>query len=190
VLATSANGIRGFAARSVERDLRVYAVGPQTAAEARAFGFHDVISAGGDSAALAAMVMRMANPGKGRLLHAAGAETAGRLREVLESGGFDVQTLVLYEAVAVDSLSAQAEDLLRQNLLDGVLLFSPRSGAIFSTLVSRPELAASCENITAFCISPATAAAVSAVKFARVAVAAAPDQAAMLDMIGTMETRQ
>src|SRR5438309_513916 len=56
-VATSANGIRAFAARSAVRNLPVYAVGPQTAETAKAAGFHQIISANGDSAALATTVI-------------------------------------------------------------------------------------------------------------------------------------
>jgi len=57
---TSANGARAFAAASPRRDVAVFAVGDRTAATARALGFGDVISAGGDVAHLAALDRRPA----------------------------------------------------------------------------------------------------------------------------------
>src|SRR6185436_13489885 len=53
VLATSANGIRALIRRTSRRDLSIFAVGPQTADEARGAGFKDVRSADGDAKALA-----------------------------------------------------------------------------------------------------------------------------------------
>src|SRR5688572_29455279 len=52
LLLTSANGARAFGMRSPRRDLRVFAVGDATADAARALGFSDVESAGGDVADL------------------------------------------------------------------------------------------------------------------------------------------
>src|SRR4051812_34603951 len=98
VLATSANGIRALAARSARRDIAVYAVGPQTAVEARRAGFAPVISAEGDAAALADMVAANLDPAAGPLLHAAGAETAGRVAQSLGARGFQVDATVIYEA--------------------------------------------------------------------------------------------
>ncbi len=92
VLATSANGVRALAARTKRRDVTLYAVGPQTAEAARDAGFPIVISAEGDSAALVETVAREADPAKGLLFHAAGAETAGRLRQALLSRGFRIET--------------------------------------------------------------------------------------------------
>jgi uroporphyrinogen-III synthase len=85
VLATSANGVRAFIHRSERRDLPLYAVGPQTAEAAREAGFRSVVSADGDGSALAEKAASELDPEKGALLHAAGAETAGRLKETLKA---------------------------------------------------------------------------------------------------------
>src|SRR6185503_18603057 len=78
VLATSANGIRALARRTERRTVAVYAVGPQTAEAAKSAGFKTVNNAEGDSTALVEFVAERGDPAKGSLLHAAGAETAGR----------------------------------------------------------------------------------------------------------------
>jgi len=189
VLATSANGIRALAARTARRDLTVYAVGPQTSESARTAGFPVVINADGDSTALVETVARAADPAKGRLLHAAGAETAGRLRQALQARGFRVETTVLYEAVPVIKLPTEAAENLRNETLDGVLLFSPRSAKTFATLVMEAELAPQCARLTAYCISAATAEALQPLTFGRIAVAGTPNQDAILDLIPAPEAR-
>ena len=183
VLATSANGVRALAARTKRRDVSLYAVGPQTAEAARDAGFPIVISAEGDSTALVETVAREADPAKGALLHAAGAETAGRLRQSLQARGFSVETAVLYEAVPVAKLPPEAEEALRNETVDGVFLFSPRSARVFATLVGDAGLAAQCAKLIACCISAATAEALNPLSFARVAVAGAPNQDAILDLV-------
>ena len=72
ILATSANGVRAFVRRSIRRDVPLFAVGPQTAEEARNAGFADVRDADGDARTLAAAAARWAAPDKGTLLHVAG----------------------------------------------------------------------------------------------------------------------
>jgi len=183
VLATSANGIRALAARTKRRDVLVFAVGPQTAEAARSCGFVGVFNADGDSAALAEFVAANLDPAKGALLHAAGAETAGRLSQALLARGFSVETIVLYEAVPVTRLPELADTALRDGTLDGVLLFSPRSAKIFATLVTEAKLAQACERVEAYCISAATAAALNPMIFSRVSVAGVPNQDAMLALI-------
>jgi uroporphyrinogen-III synthase len=183
ILATSANGVRALAARIPRRDLTIYAVGPQTSEDARMAGFNVVISAEGDSAALVETVSRRADPAKGILLHAAGAETAGRLRQALQARGFRVEAAILYEAVPAEKLPANAEEHLRHGTLDGVLLFSPRSARTFASLIGKAGMADCCTRLVAFCISAATAEALAPLSFARMAVAGVPNQDAMLDLI-------
>jgi uroporphyrinogen-III synthase len=183
VLATSANGIRGLAERTVRRDVTIYAVGPQTAEAATAAGFARVHNASGDASALVELVAAEADPKGGTLLHAAGKETAGRVRQALQAHGFTVETLVLYDAQAVTQLPAAAALGLREAALDGVLLFSPRSAKVFASLVAAAKLAPACAKLTAYCISAATAAALTSLTFARVAVAGTPNQEAMLALL-------
>src|SRR5262249_5942092 len=141
VLATSANGIRALARRTEKRDIPVYTVGPQTAEAARASGFTKVRSRESDAKALAEGVAEWVQPDKGPLLHAAGAETAGRLRQTLQARGFTVDSPVLYDAVPVAALPREAADALRSGTLDGILLFSPRSAKTFAALTDEAGLA-------------------------------------------------
>ena len=183
VLATSANGVHALSRRSSERNVPVYGVGPQTAEAARSAGFKTVHSAEGDSTALVEFVTAHVDPANGLLLHAAGAETAGRLRHALQAQGFTVETIVLYDAVPVAALPENALAALQDGTLGGVLLFSPRSAKIFATLTSEAKLAPACEKLDAYCISAATAAALNPLTFARVAVAGGPNQDAMIALI-------
>lgn len=188
ILATSANGIRALAERSERRDLPVYAVGPQTSEAAREAGFESVHSADGDAAALAQKVQAELDPEGGPLVHAAGAETAGRLAETLKAKKFKVEREVLYDAVPFTELPDNASSALREKRVDGVLLFSPRTAKIFCNLVAAAGLAESCAPLQAYCISAATAAALGSLEFTRVAVAGHPNQKAMLALIPADKT--
>ena len=183
VLATSANGMRALSRRTPRRDVTIYAVGPQTAKAARDAGFVSVESADGDAAALTRFIAARARPDRGKLFHAAGAETAGRVGETLSAAGFTVETEVLYEVAQVVSLPSVITHALRDGTLDGVLLFSPRSARIFASLVAAANLSSPCAKLTAFCISAATAAASAPLTFAHVAIASTPNQDAMLALL-------
>lgn len=180
VMATSANGVRALERRTTRRDIAVYAVGPQTAETARAAGFAPVINADGDANALVETVASYASPENGALLHAAGAESAGRLKQNLTARGFTVDAPVLYEAAPVSALPQAALDALQAGTLDGVLLFSPRSAKSFATLTNDAGLAETCTRLTAYCISVATASSLGDLPLAHSVVAGEPNQHAML----------
>ena len=183
ILVTSANGIRALAVRSKQRDLPIFAVGPQSAEAARNAGFADVKSANGDATALAEAVKGWARPEAGPLFHAAGAETKGDLAARLSAAGFQVESEVLYEAVPAETLPPDAESALAGGEAEAVLLYSPRSARIFVACLMRAGLAESARRLTALCISDAAAAPLAALPFRVVRVAGHPDQDRLLALL-------
>ncbi|MEO5335274.1 MAG: uroporphyrinogen-III synthase [Magnetospirillum sp. WYHS-4] len=183
LLVTSANGVRAFVAHEDRRDLPVFAVGDASARAARAAGFVRVESAAGDVQTLARLVERRLDPRAGDLLHGAGSKVAGDLGGMLGASGFRYRREVLYEQTKADSLSADTERLLREDGLDGVLLYSPRTGATFAHLLRDLDLEAAADRLTAFCLSPAVAEKVSHLQWKAVRVAPEPTQDSLLDLL-------
>lgn len=183
ILATSANGIRSLAAACPVRSLPVYAVGDATARTARALGYEEVHSAGGDVQSLAALVRARTRPGDGDFLHAAGTALAGDLAGMLSQAGYGVRRVVLYRAATATTFSTDMIAALNDNSLDLVLFFSPRTAATFVTLMGHAGLAAACRSITACCLSAAVAKELAPLPWRAVRVAARPEQEALLAVI-------
>lgn len=183
LLATSANGVRAFAAREQARNLPVYAVGDATARTARAEGFQAVKSATGDVEALARLVRERLDPAAGALLHVAGTKVAGDLSGMLTAAGFRYRREVLYEARTADSLPADAVRAIGERSLHGVVLYSPRTAATLAGLVRKADLERDCRILDAFCLSPAVAERAAALSWKRIVIAARPDQSAMVEAV-------
>lgn len=181
VLATSANGIRALARRSANRDVAIFAVGPQSAQAARDEGFLRIRNADGDAAALAEAVSTSADPGAGFLLHAAGEEAGEALCEALKERGFRAIRKILYRMEKAAHLPSGAAQAIRDGKVDAALFFSPGSAALFADCVTRDGL--STGRLTAICISSKTAAALKGLAFAEIRIAAAPNQDALLAAI-------
>jgi uroporphyrinogen-III synthase len=159
----------------------VLAVGASSAEAVREAGFAEVQSAGGDVAALARLVTHSVRPEEGLLLHVAGSAVAGDLAGLLP--GYRVGRAVLYEAVPCERLPAPARQFLLAGQSGGVLLYSPRSAALFATLVETEALTAPLAALTGFCLSEAVAQTARRLPFGRIAVAPRPDQAVLLALI-------
>src|SRR5205085_1900619 len=136
ILCTSANGVRALARLSPERGCALLAVGESTAGRARAEGFLQIESAGGNVADLARLVRRRLWPDQGRLLHVAGTEIAGDLAGDLGASGFEVQRAVLYEARPAVALSAGTARALASGIVDFALFFSSRTAAALLVLIA------------------------------------------------------
>jgi len=183
VLVTSANGIRALARRTTRRDVSVYAVGRQSAEDARTLGFTDIRNAEGGSDALATAAAGWADPKQGGLLHISGTDVAGNLAGTLEALGFTVRHETLYDAVQVTTLPEAAAEALKQDTLDAVLIFSARSAEAFVTCVQRASLESHCRRLTAIAISPAAAAPLIVLSFKAVKTPAHPNQDEMLKLL-------
>jgi uroporphyrinogen-III synthase len=179
ILATSANGVRALARRTQKRDVPLFAVGPQTSAEAQRLGFQSVKSADGDAKALALATTRWAEPEKGALLHVAGAGNDAKL--VGNLPGFTVRQEILYAMDAAEQMPEAATAALRKGSLDAALFYSPRSAGIFRECAIREGLPVG--RLIAICISAPAAAALAPLAFRDVRVAARPNQASLLELL-------
>jgi uroporphyrinogen-III synthase len=164
---TSANGVRAFAAVSGTRDLPVFAVGDATAAAAGAAGFRAVRSAAGNVEALA-RTLAAAGPFGGPVLHVAGARRAGDLAGALAATGLETHTITAYETVATGAAAPTG--------IDAVLVHSPEAARRLAALWAGDILFA--------CMSEAAAAPLRDGGDRRVAVAAGPNETALLALLG------
>lgn len=183
VVATSANGVRAFAALTPRRELPLCAVGEATAAAARAAGFTHVEVAGGDVDALASMISARCDPARGALLHAAGTVSAGDLAGALAAAGFACRRAVLYRMEPARAFSPAARRALGDGTVAGVALYSPRTATIFADLLDAADLVPACRHLSVICLSRAVATRVAAFPWAACAIAAQPDQPAMVAAI-------
>jgi len=180
LLFTSANGVRAFAALCPERELLVMTVGDSSARAARALGFSNVASAGGDVTSLAALVQERLNPIKGALFHAAGNVTAGDLGGALQSAGFDVRKVRLYDSRPARTLSPALKKRLSAAPPEMALFYSPRTADTFAALIVKAKLEKSLQGSIAYCLSRAIADKLHGLPWRAIRVAATPDQDALL----------
>lgn len=174
---TSANGVRAFAERCPERDLRVFAVGEATARAAREQRFKTVLSTSGDVNALAAGVASRKRELNGAVLHPGAAEPAGDLKGALAKHDIEVRSLALYETVPAAVPPAVAEGLPGYF---GVMLHSPKAARELARLLK----AHPAPGLAAWCLSKAVARPLAKAGLEQIEVAPAPTEEALLSLIG------
>lgn len=184
LILTSANGARAAAARMTDRQIPVLAVGPATAAEARARGFTQVIMADGNGiAGIVTALARLPATGDRPLLHVAGTDVAGDLAAEARKLGLTLERMTLYRAVATPSLSRNACEALKAGQIDAVMFFSPRTAEIFARLAHDEGLGQHLGRLGACVISQNAARALKSLTFGKVLVAQETTVGAMLDLL-------
>ena len=177
LLFTSANAVRlGGPELATLAAVPVIAVGSATAAAVRAAGFTVALTGDGG---IAELIPQIAAAGFGRILHLAGAER-------IDAGwppGVDIDRRTVYAANGAASLPESVCQLLAGGAPDAplVLLYSPRTAAIFAALCERHALPRG--GIVIAAISAAATAA-AGTGWRAVATAPSPSEAALFAAAG------
>jgi hypothetical protein len=98
---------------------------------------------------LAEALPRWARAEAGALLHASGADGAGRLASLLAGKGYEVRSAILYDVVASTVLPQDVVGALNNGSLDAALFFSPRSAGVFRDCILGASL---CGGACATCL--------------------------------------
>jgi uroporphyrinogen-III synthase len=186
VLVTSANALR-----AVEPQLKghpllklpLFAVGEHTASVARRAGFAKVLSADGDAVALRELVaasFKTRRAKAGSLLHLAGETMARDLTAELGARGIEVTSRIVYRMVPVERLPDDVCAAFAGGGVEAVLHYSARSAQAFLHAARADGIEISALSIAQCCISTAVAQVLREAGAARVTVAGAPNENALL----------
>ncbi len=184
LLVTSANGVRAVADHPRFGSLRrlpLLAVGRASADAARAAGFPDVQSAGGDAADLARLAADRFPAGGVRLLYLAGQDRARDLVAMLSDRGIAVEIAVVYRAEPAASFPPAVQAALQERAIDGVVHFSRRS--VEAYLACAEGLIGAALAPVHYCLSERAAEPLRAAGAGTVTVAARPDEDALIESV-------
>lgn len=188
ILLTSANAARAAQTHSKFAEWRgipAFTVGTRSARAAFEAGFEKVESADGALPDLVALAARCFTGNNRRLLYLAGEDRAGDLAAELATHGVAVDTAVIYRAVARNTLPDEALQALASGDLDGALHYSRRSAAIFLRLAGLAGALNPALSLAHYCLSDEVAAPLRDGGAGRIFVASHPDEAALLELVGT-----
>jgi uroporphyrinogen-III synthase len=192
VIATSRNALRALRPHPLLARLRrlpLFAVGPATAAEGRALGFAVVLTGAGTAQELITHIVAVADPAAGLLLQLAGDAQAVDLKAELEAHGFRIVRRVVYRMHAAAALSEDVVEQLAIGAIDGVVLMSPRTAAIYASLMRKQGLVSIARRLHHFCVSQATSEQLMQLGAVPVAIAARPRLEEVLALIDDAAAR-
>ncbi len=170
VLVTSANALPSVPPEY--RAVPLLAVGDATGARARALGFQDVRSAGGDAVALTALAVATLPPGA-RLLLPVGAGQGAALAAALSAASFEVLRRVAYRAEPPRIFPPAAAEAFQARGLRAATFLSAETASAFAGLLPI-GLRYCLASVDALAISESVAAALNPLPWRRVRVSASP----------------
>lgn len=195
LVATSRNAIRGLSKVDVSAEERsqiarrkLVVVGAGTAEEARAFGFEDLVVGPGTASELprviAALMADPSAPQPGNVIILRGRNVAFDLAKALGEQGVGAQEVVLYATQATDAPSERLAREIAAGDVNGVVLFSPKTAAVYVERLTAKRLASSASRIRHYCLSAAVAAELAGLEGVEPIVSAKPNVKDIIEVIG------
>jgi uroporphyrinogen-III synthase len=132
--------------------LPVFAVGETTAQSAKSAGFGQVITAGGSTESIAALVRKCADPAA-RLLYLCGRVRRPELEAALVGAGFHLTAVETYDALPVVCSEEELAARLGPAPIEAVALMSALAAAQFAALARKPQLSPIFRSSEVFCFS-------------------------------------
>lgn len=162
LIATSRNGLKALEQRRADLppeiwQLRLFAVGPGTAALARSLGFQHVIEGPGSATELVPVITNAVNPASGTLVQLSGDHAAFDIKAAMIPLGYSVRQPIVYRAMAAPSLPAEVEKDFAHGRIDAVILMSPKSAQTFVSLITARGLDDAAKKACYICLSDAVA---------------------------------
>ncbi|WP_246373996.1 uroporphyrinogen-III synthase [Gluconacetobacter tumulicola] len=182
ILVTSGQAVTALAGR-VPVNMPVLAVGVATARRARAAGFAHVTPADGTADALADLVRAEWRPAGGALLLATAPGYGRDLAEALRRSGFRVLRRCVYRIRPGMPPADILRGMIGREAVAAALFFSAETARQFLRHLPR-DVRERLRGARAIAISDKTAEILATTGWREIVLAATPDQAAMLDLLG------
>lgn len=184
---TSANSCRAAAKHPRRNEfmaLPVFVVGRYSADTARAAGFANVTSAGGDAKELVKLLKAQFSARK-RLLYLAGEDRAADLAGEVAAQGILLKTVVIYRAIKVTQFPPPARDAIVNGEIDGVMHFSRRSAEAYVSCAAAAGILDRALAPFHYCLSAQVARPLMEAGSTTVRISVRPDKPAMMELVGT-----
>lgn len=179
---TSANAVRVAAEAMADRSRPVYCVGDHTAAVARACGWGQVRSAGGDAAALISMLEAEKFEAGSTLVHLSGIDVSRNI-EVMNKA---IERRIVYRAAKAQVLSDALVTILEEGTLAAALFFSVRTAEAFAELLEKHDCTQSVKTTKALCIADSVVESVRHLPWQDVQAAQRPNRQALVTLLDSI----
>lgn len=193
IVATSRYALTALAMRPgllpAARHLTVFAVGAATAQAARKMGFRTVVKGPGTATALVPIITSTLDPTEEVLLHLAGERVSVDIGAELAAHGFHASTAHVYRMEARTSLSDPVREMVADGDIEGVLLMSGDTAAVWAALAVKAGLAPVCRQLPHLCLSEGVARRLARLGDVPVEIADAPTLEEALALVDTVAAK-
>jgi uroporphyrinogen-III synthase len=182
ILLTSGNAIPAL--QHIQQKHIVFTVGDATAnAIQYAYPELQVINANGTSQDLANLVAEKLTPQDGPLLYISGAKISFDLEAHLKQFGYEIDRVIVYDAIPAEDLSSTTGSLLHANQIHRILFYSKRTSQTFANIIMKKNMEHCLNGIHAHTLSDNVAEPLLNLPFKQINVANALTEEALITQL-------
>lgn len=153
LIITSKNGARYGLANIGNKGRPIFAVGEQTAQEARDLGFTNITVGPGTARKLVPLLLECGLSQKRDYAHLCGSVVSYNIADVLRNAGLDAVSVVTYQTLPNRVFSPSVQEEIESGEIENVLFYSPRTATIFEEAISENNKHEWLPKLNAYCLS-------------------------------------
>jgi uroporphyrinogen-III synthase len=141
IIFTSANACSAIINLSLDKNLKIFAIGQASANQLKLAGYNNIFYASKKNAeSLKELILQKLDPAKGRIAYFCGESITLDFKSELEKQDFKVDKILSYKLTAIKSLSKKFQEELLSNQISQILLYSKNSAEVFFNLFKKLTL--------------------------------------------------
>ena len=168
IIFTSANAIKFFDIKPIDKKIICFCVGSVTEKKARSCGFQNVLSTDGNVNNLKELILQNYNSSNGKLLYVSGEIISNDLDQQLISEGYNVKRIVNYSAKPVEKFNEVFIEKLKLKMPEIVYVYSQNSAISFLNLIKNYQLVDHWMDTNLMCIGEKTSMILNEIKWKKI----------------------
>ncbi len=168
IIFTSANAIKFFDLKRIDKKILCFCVGNSTEKKARSLGFQNVITASGNVENLKELILQNFDKNNGKLVYVSGEIIAANLDQQLEDEGYNVKRIINYQTNHIKKFDEKFVDELKLNIPDIVYLYSQNSASSFLNFIKVYQLNNLWMDTNLMCIGEKTSTILNEIKWKKI----------------------
>ena len=168
VIFTSANAIKFFNLRLIDKKIICFCVGSATEKKAKNVGFQNIFCADGNVNNLKQLILSNFNSSDGKLLYVSGEIISNELDKELISEGYNVKRIVNYTVKQIEKFNDKFIEKLKLKMPEIVYIYSENSAISFLNLIKNYQLESLWMNTNLMCIGEKTSVVLNEIKWKKI----------------------
>ena len=168
IIFTSANAIKFFNSKLIDKKISCFCVGSSTEKKAKSVGFQNIFCADGNVNNLKELILQNFNSSDGKLLYVSGEIISNELDKELISEGYNVKRIVNYTVKQIEKFNDKFIEKLKLKMPEIIYIYSQNSAISFLNLIKNYQLVDHWMNTNLMCIGEKTSSVLNEIKWKKI----------------------